>query len=167
MWSSDRRGLLRAGTLLAAGLVSGCLRPMLAEDSAARGLRGRVALPEIDSRFGYHLRESLEARLGAPQAPRWRLEVETALNEDDLAIAPDSAITRKSLTAEARYRLLPIGGGGPVLEDTVISQSGYNATGSLYATRAVARDTEERLARDLGLRIARQVLAAADRLEPS
>ena len=167
MWSSDRRALLRAGALAAAGLVSGCFRPMLAENAPARALRGLVALPDLDSRFGYYLRQSLEDRLGVPQAPRWRLEVETVLNEDDLAITPDSAITRKSLTARAAYRLVPIGGGAPVLEDEVISQSGYNATGSLYATRVVARDTEERLARDLGFRIARRVLAEAERLEPS
>ncbi len=164
---SDRKALLRGGVLGAAVLVSGCFRPMLAEDAPARALRGLVALPDVDSRFGHHLRQSLEERLGAPEAPRWRLEVETVLNEDDLAITPDSAITRISLTARAEYRLVPIGGGAPVLEDEVISQSGYNATGSLYATRVVARDTEERLARDLGLRIARRVLAAAEGLEGS
>lgn len=162
---SDRRGVLRAGILAAAFGLSGCFRPMLAEDAAALRLRGLVALPEFDSRFGYYLRQGLEDRLGTPEAPRWQLEIDVELNEDDLAITPDTAITRKSLTARADYRLLPLGGGAPVLEDSVISQSGYNATGSLYATRAVARDTEERLARDLGLRIARQVLAAAQRLE--
>lgn len=164
---SDRRTLLRAGVLVAAGALAGCFRPMLAEDAPARALRGLVALPEFDSRFGYHMRRSLEERLGTPQAPRWQLEVDAVLNEDDLAITPDSAITRKSLTARADYRLVPVGGGEPLLEDSVISQSGYNATGSLYATRVVARDTEERLARDLGMRIARRVQAAAERLAPS
>ena len=167
MWWSDRRTFLRGGVMAAGGMVAGCFRPMLAEDAPARRLRGQIALPEIDSRLGYHLRASLEERLGTPRAPRWRLEVETVLNEDDLAITPDSAITRKSLTARADYALVPLGGGPPVLEDTVISQSGYNATGSLYATRVIAQETEERLARDLGLRIARRVLAAADGLEPS
>lgn len=162
---SDRRAVLRAGALAAAFALGGCFRPMLAEDAPARRLRGLVALPELDSRFGYYLRQGLEERLGVPEAPRWRLEIDARLNEDDLAITPDSAITRKSLTARADYRLLPLAGGAPVLEDSAVSQSGYNATGSLYATRAVARDTEERLARDLGLRITRQVLAAADRLE--
>ena len=164
---SDRRAVLRGGFLAAAFALSGCFRPMLAEDAPARELRGLVALPELDTRFGYHLRQGLEERLGAPRAPRWRLEVDAVLNEDDLAITPDSAITRKSLTAEADFRLVPIGGGAALVEDRVVSQSGYNATGSLYATRAVARDTEERLARDLGLRIGRRVLAAAERLARS
>ena len=164
---SDRRTFLGAGALVATVGLTGCFRPMLAEDSSARTLRGLVALPEFDSRFGYYLRRALEDRLGAPQATRWRLEVDAVLNEDDLAITPDSAITRKSLTARADYRLVPVGGGAPLLEDSVISQSGYNATGSLYATRAIALETEERLARDLGLRIARRVLAAAGRLERS
>lgn len=164
---SDRRALLCSGALAAVFGLSGCFRPMLAEDASARRLRGLVALPEVDSRFGHYLHQGLEDRLGAPEAPRWRLEIDVEINEDDLAITPDSTITRKSLTARADYRLLPLAGGAAVLEDSVISQSGYNATGSLYATRAVARDTEERLARDLGLRIARQVLAAAERLERS
>ena len=167
MRRSGRRAFLRAGALAAVLGLGGCFRPMLAEDAPGRALRGLVALPELDSRFGYYLRQGLEDRLGAAEAPRWRLEIDAVLNEDDLAITPDSAITRKSLTARAEYRLVPVGGGAPVLEGSVMSQSGYNATGSLYATRAVARDTEERLARDLGLRIGRRVLAAAERLERS
>lgn len=161
---SDRRRVLRAGLAVLALPLGGCFRPMLAESGAAGDIRGRVALPEIEGRFGYHLYSSLEDRLGTPAEPLWRLEVETDVTEDDLAITPDSAITRKSLTAKANYRLTRIDGGEPVLSDSVISQSGYNSTASLYATRAVRRETEERLARDLGERIARRVLAAAGRL---
>lgn len=164
---SDRRSVLRAGLAALALPLAGCFRPMLAESGAAGDLRGRIAFPEIDGRFGYHLYRSLEARLGTPVDPLWRLEIDTRMTEDDLAITPDTAITRKSLTAKAEYRLIRIAGGAPVLSDTVISQSGYNSTASLYATRVVKQDTEERLARDLGERIARRVLAAAGRLTPS
>lgn len=160
----DRRAILGSGLAALSLPLAGCFRPMLAETGAADDLRGRIALPEIDGRFGYHLYRSLEQRLGTPADPVWRLEIRTSLEEDDLAITPDSAITRKSLTAKADYRLLRIDGGAPVLADTVYSQSGYNSTASLYATRVVARDTEERLARDLGERIARRILAAAGRL---
>ena len=52
--------------------------------------------------------------------------------------------------------------GRVMLKDKVEIQSGYNATGSLYATRQVRRDIERRLARDLGERIARVILARAD-----
>lgn len=165
--SPARRLLLRAALVASAGLLSGCFRPMLAETAPARTLVGRFDLPEIDGRFGYHLYRSLESRLGTPADPLWRLEIETRIDEDDLAITPDNAITRKSLTARADFALVPLAGGSPVLKDTVISQSGYNSTASLYATRTVRRDTEERLARDLGERIARRVLAKAAGLAPA
>lgn len=166
MSSSDRRAVL-AGLAGALALTSGCFRPMLAESSAASALHGRIALPTIDGRFQYHLGQSLEDRLGTPRDPLYRLEVRTRLTEDNLAITPDDAITRKSLTAEARFRLLPVGSGEPVMTDRVISQSGYNSTGSLFATRVAAQDTEKRLAQDLGERIARRILADAGRLAPS
>ena len=167
MLSCDRRLLLRGAALGLTALVAGCFRPMLAEDAPARAIRGKVALPTVDSRFGHHLYESLEERLGTPRDPLWRLDVETRLTEDDLAITRDGVITRKNLTARADYRLYPIGGGEPVLAERVISQAGYDATAALYATRVVAQEVEERLARDLGSRIAHHVLAAADRLAPS
>ena len=168
MSSFDRRMVLRGTAALGlSGFLAGCFRPMLAENAPARGLRGRIALPAVESRFDHYLRESLEDRLGTPTDPAWRLDVETRLTEDDLAITPDGVITRKNLTARADYRLSPIVGGAAVLADEVVSQSGYNATASLYATRVAAQEVEERLAADLGLRIAHRVLAAAGRLERS
>ena len=54
-----------------------------------------------------------------------------------------------------------MGGSEPVLRDRSVSQSGYNSTASLFATRAAKLDIESRLARDLGERIARSLLARA------
>lgn len=165
MSSFDRRLLLLSALAGMAGALSGCFRPMLAETAAAHSLQGKIALPPVDNRFGRALYTGLESRLGTPEAPRWRLSVETRVVEDDLAITQDDTITRKSLTARADYRLQPVANDRTVLKGSVVSQSGYNSTASLYATRAVRRDTEERLARDLGERIARRILSAADRLE--
>lgn len=154
-----RRGLI-AG-LLAAPLA-GCFRPMLAENTAAAGLRGKVALPEIDGRFSYFLVQSLEDRLGKPASPEFALEVTSRVTERGLAVAQDNSVTRITLTAVAEWKLLR--DGKPVLVDTVRSQSGYNATSSLFATRQIRQDIERRLARDLGERISRVVLARAERL---
>jgi hypothetical protein len=156
---------LGAGLLFGAplsGLVAGCFRPMLAEDSPSMALIGRVSLPEFDGRFGYYLNESLRGRLGRPQAEDFRLEVKTRLERDDLAITQDNAVTRISLTAIAKWALYPRGEAGPVMEGRTVSQSGYNSTASLFATRAAELDIERRLARDLGERIARSLLARAD-----
>lgn len=144
-----------------AGPLAGCFRPMLSEDSSSSALIGRIALPHFDDRFGYHLHQSLQDRLGRVQTEEYRLEVTTQIKRDDLAIAQDNAITRISVTATADWALYPLGASEPVLRDRAVSQSGYNSTASLFATREAKLDIERRLARDLGERIARSVLARA------
>lgn len=161
MWSSERRTFLAGLGVLALG---GCFRPMLREDTAARGLRHRIALPDVDGRFDHYLVESLEERLGTPSEPAFRLDVATQITERGLAIAQDTAVTRISLLAEAAWTLTPVGAAQPLIRDTAYSQAGYSATGSLFATRMTRRDIEERLARDLGERIARAIMARAEDL---
>ena len=160
---SDRRKVLThlGGVLLLGGFLGGCFRPMLAEDSPSAALLGRVRLPEFDDRFGFYLNASLRDRLGRVRAEDFRLEVKTRIERDDLAITLDNAVTRFSLTAIADWALYPAGSSEPVLKDRAVSQSGYNSTASLFATRAAKLDIERRLARDLGERIARSLLARA------
>lgn len=165
MSSSDRRRLL--GGLAVAGvgwLVAGCFRPMLAKHGPSAGLLGRVALPEARDRFSYYLNRSLADRLGEPQRPAFRLDVATRLERDRLAITQDDAVTRISLTAVADWSLYRNGETEPLLSEQTVSQSGYNSTASIFATREVRRDVERRLARDLGERIALRLLAGADGL---
>ena len=158
MWSSERRLVL---AFMGSAALAGCFRPMLREDSAARGLRNRIALPEVDGRFGYFLHQSLQDRLGKPVAPEFRLEISTKIETQGLAVAEDDAITRLALVATGRWLLWRAGEQEPVLEGSALAQSGYSATGSLFATRIARRDVEERLARDLGERIARSIFAQA------
>ena len=173
MWCFERspgarrlgRRLFLAGlTAGIAGLTQGCFRPMLAEDTASGALIGRIGFPDFNDRFGYHLDRSLRDRLGETRVTDYRLTIRTDLKRDDLAITQDNAITRISLTAEATWALYRDGETEPVLRDRVVAQSGYNSTASLFATREARRDIERRLARDLGERIARRVLAQADQI---
>ena len=163
MSSSDRRHVL---ALLGASTIalSGCFRPMLAEGGSSAAVRGRIAFPEIDGRFGYFLGKSLEEQLGRPSDPVYRLVVTTSLEESGLAVSTDNAVTRVSLLATATWQLWQDGKDTPVLEDQAFSRSGYNATTSLFATRQTRRDIERRLARDLGERIARVIQARAGQL---
>lgn len=163
MSSFDRRRvLLLAG---AASLLAGCFRPMLAEDSAGGQLRGKVALPPVGDRFGFYLHDSLESRLGRPSDPIYRLEVRTQVTESGLLVAQDNTITRLRLRARARYRLFRDGETKPVIDDVVVSESGFDSTASLYASRTTRKDIENRLAKDLGDRIARRLYAQAGRIE--
>jgi hypothetical protein len=156
---SDRRGFLAAAGLLALG---GCFRPMLAEDDAARAVRHRIALPSVDDRFDHYLVKSLEDRLGAPRETDFVLRVASQLTEQGIAVAQDDAVTRITLRVEADWSLLRAGETEPLIADAAFSQSGYNATTSLFATRQARLEVERRLARDIGERIARSILARAD-----
>ncbi len=166
MWCSERRRwLVTLAALALAVPAAGCFRPMLAAGGAADTLYGRIALPEAQDRFGYFLRQSLASRLGDPREPRYRLEVRTRLRQRDLAVTQDNAVTRISLTAIAEWTLYREGDSEPLLTARTLSQSGYNSTASMFATRSVRRDIERRLARDLGERISRALLARAATLE--
>ena len=158
-WSDPTRRALLGLSL--AGLAGGCFRPMLAERAPARALDGRIALPVMSGRTGYHLTRRLEDRLGTPRSPDYRLEVDLALRTRGLAIAQDRAITRRTVTATARWRLVRPGRDAPVLAGTELAESGYNETGALYATRVTARDIERRLAEEVAERIARTIQARA------
>ena len=159
-WSS-RRALLMG---MAALPLAGCFRPMLAKTGPASAVLGKIELPEIEGRFGYYLAKSLEDRLGRGRDSEYRLTVSTQLTDRGLAVAQDNAVTRVTTTARATWQLWRKGEAEPVLSDTVTSLSGYSATASLYATRQTRRDVERRLARDLGERISRVILARAGQL---
>ena len=160
---SNRRTVI---ALLAASTfgLAGCLRPMLAKDSSARALRNRIALPDVDGRFDYFLSKALADSLGKPEKPDFRLDVQTAVTEQGLAIAQDNSVTRVTLLAQASWQLWRDGGTAPLLSDSLEVQSGYSATTSLYATRQIRLDIERRLARELGERISRRILAQSGQL---
>lgn len=158
-WSERRTVLAGLGAAMLA--LPGCLRPMLAADAPAAGLRGQIAFPETSDRFDYYLRESLAARLGETATAAYRLNVGQKRSEIGLAIARDNSATRVTVLVEASWQLVRLRDGTPVLSDEVTLQSGYNATTSLFATRQTKRDIERRLARTLGERIARTIQARA------
>ena len=166
MSSSDRRTVLTSLLCLSAPFIlGGCFRPMLAEGGAPRGLRGRIAMPEIDGRFGYFLTKSLEDRLGEETSPEWVLSVSPTITRQGLAVAQDNSVTRITLFAQANWELRRRSNGAVVLKDQTNSQSGFNATTSLFATRQTEQDIERRLARDIGERIARRIYAKAEELD--
>ncbi|MGF1500535.1 MAG: LPS assembly lipoprotein LptE [Paracoccaceae bacterium] len=151
----------RAALLALLAVLPGCFRPMLAEGSAARGLEGRVALPRIDGRLGYLMVKRLEDRFGRPRQPDLRLEVSLTTTERGLAIAQDNTVTRRTVTARARWALFGPEQAGPILRDTEVAQAGFDATTSLFATRAAEQDIERRLAEEVAERIARKIQARA------
>ncbi|GIX12370.1 MAG: hypothetical protein KatS3mg118_0329 [Paracoccaceae bacterium] len=166
MWWSRR------GAVLAALAAAGCgFRPLHGRDGAARTLAGRIAIGSVSrgplpDRMVFHLRDALIRQLGVAHQPAWRLDLAISLTEKGLAITPDNAITRYSLTASADWKLHDIASGAVILQGRAESYSAYSATATVYATRIAARDAERRLAEDLAQRVVTQILARADALAP-
>jgi LPS-assembly lipoprotein len=158
---SDRRAFMAGAALLALG---GCFRPMLAENDATRAIRHRIALPPVDGRFEHFLVESLEDRLGRPQETDFVLNVASEVTEQGIAVTQDDAVTRINLRVRSVWALRRKGETAALIANVAFSQSGYNATSSLFATRQTRLEIERRLARDIGERIARSILARADEL---
>ena len=158
MSSPDRRMLLLgAGAALA---LSACgFRPALKAGTEQRALRGDVALRVPEGRLGFALREALEGRLGRPEgAPAYLLTADLVMTDSGLAITQDSSITRYVITGASRWSLIGPEGFRPI-EGVSEGMSAYSATASLFATRQARRDTETRVAKELGERIWTRILA--------
>lgn len=165
MSSFDRRVFARSALALGSTLLlGGCFKPMLAEDNEASDIRGRIAFPAVDGRFGYFLNKTLEDRLGKEQDTDWVLRVAHTFREQNVAVSTDNSVTRITLSVETNWSLRQRSNGAVVLQDTAITLAGYSATTSLFATRQTRQDVERRLARDIGERISRRIYAGAGKL---
>ena len=143
-------------------LIAGCgFEPMLAEGTAARALTGQLAIPRIDTPFGFALRERLVTRLGGTGPQRYSLVIDTDVTSEERAIRGDNTISRFTLRGQARFAVSSLDG-GPVLTDgTVQAFTAYSAVGSAFATRAAEDDARKRLAETLADRIVLRLQATA------
>jgi LPS-assembly lipoprotein len=165
MWSSERR---RALNMLAALplLLAGCgFEPLYGTGSPAGEMVGRVQVAAIDGDAGFVMRERLTERLGEPVQPSHRLDVDLALRQVESGITQQSEIVTYSVIATADVRVVPVGGGAPVLEERLTQQTAYTApvssTSFAYASRVARQDAERRLARMLADRIVMRLAVTA------
>lgn len=169
MWCSDRRGLL---SLALAGLaLAGCgFQPLYGEGSPAAAMRGRFVLDTPAGLPGFEMRERLIERLGDAEAPVYRLRVALELDSEGSALTQQDYTTRYDVTGVARYEVLPVAGGAPVLTGTVSSITGYSApegeNASAFASLVAERDAHVRLARTLADRIVTELAVTAGQRAP-
>ena len=169
MWCSDRRAFLALG--LAGLALAGCgFRPLYGEGSPAAGMRGQFVLDTPDGQPGFEMRERLLERLGAPSDPLYRLAITLDLQSRGSALTQQDYTTRYDVTATARYAVVPLAGGAPVLTGTVNSITGYSApeseTASAFASLVAERDAEVRLARTLADQIVTELAVTAGARTP-
>lgn len=154
------RRFLLAG--LAGGALSACgFRPMLAEGGVADGLQGAVVLAEAVDPESFAYRERLRRRFGdAGAGARYRLDYRLILEEQGVAIAPDSDVTRFQIAASAEWRLTPLTGDRKPVEGRVRAAGAYDAASEPFATLSAQRSEREQLATELAERTATRVVVA-------
>ncbi len=150
-----RRALLRLALLGAgAGGLAACgFTPALREGGGATAVNGATVYNVPEGRLGFELRAALQSRMGkAGEDSVYLLTADLVMTQTGLVITQDSDTTRYVVRGQSIWTL-----DGPrdfeALGGTVEAMSAYSATGSVYATRAARRDTEARVARELGERI--------------
>ncbi|MEM9811604.1 MAG: hypothetical protein AAF913_02955 [Pseudomonadota bacterium] len=156
MWWS-RRALLAPLALAACGF-----EPLYAPGSAAASLEGRIVLGEPEGRFGFLLRDRLETRFGAPEAPLYRLIVVTRLSEEDSAILTETAISRINLSGRSSFSVTRLDGPEELIGGEVRAFTSYNTTASPFAADVAGQEAERRLAISLADQIVLRLTASAE-----
>ena len=142
--------------------LTGCgLTPMYsggAQSVTAQGIAA-VAVPAIEGRGGWLLKNALEARLGVAgqTAPQYRLDVRLDDSLEALGVLNDDTITRERRILRARYQLVDIASGAVLLDATAGSDAGIDVVSSEYATIAAEQKALENLALEVADRMATQI----------
>lgn len=143
---------------LALLLLSACgLEPMYAgagNGAVARGLAA-VAVPPIEGKAGWLMRNALADRLhtaGAAEA-RYRLDVRLDDKLEGLGLLANDTIGRERRTLRARYQLVDLATGAILVDATAGSDAGIDVASSEYATVAAEQTALENLTRSVADRI--------------
>ncbi|MBB95757.1 MAG: hypothetical protein CML68_14345 [Rhodobacteraceae bacterium] len=142
MWWSDRRSLLLALPLLAAGCG---FTPVYGPDGIGTTLRGAIIADAPDSQEAYMLVRRLEEKLGRPANPTYRLAYTISTLESGQAVTAAGDITRYNLNGVVRYQLIRQADEAIVLAGNVRNFAGYSASGSPVDTLSAERDAMRRL----------------------
>jgi len=130
-------------------LLPGCgLKPLYAggQNGAVATALSEVEVVPIEGRSGWLMVNALRERLGEPSSPRYRLQVRLDDQIAGLGVRRDDSVTRERRTLRARYQLVDIGSGAPLVDATAGSDAGIDVVQSEYATIAAENTALERLA---------------------
>ncbi len=150
-------------------LLAGCgLKPLYGgggSGAVASELSGVTVAP-IGGQDGWLVRTAIEDRLprGTTSA-RYRLEITLDDRIEGFGVRTDNAVTRERRTLRARYRLVEIGAGTVVLDQTAGSDVGIDVVDSQYATVAAEQTALERLSTELADQIVTRVALFASRMQ--
>ncbi|RVT92643.1 LPS assembly lipoprotein LptE [Sphingomonas crocodyli] len=156
------RPLLLAATLsTGALLLSACgLRPLYGtgEAGSTASALNAVEVGPIEGQRGWLVRTALNDRLHHRDTTAlYRLEVELDDSITGFGIRQDSAVTRERRQLRARYRLVDVGTGSVMLDQTASADAGIDVVSSEYATIAAEQTALERLSTMLADQIVARV----------
>lgn len=124
-------------------------------------LPGGVTVDAPTSPDGFDLMRALNARLGPPEDPRYRLACSISLSPLGQGIAPDNSTTRYQLNGSVDYTLHNKISDAVLLTGHITSFTSWSATGTIVATQAAERDAHRRLMTILADQIVTRLLAQA------
>lgn len=156
---SDRRAIVLS--LLALG---GCgFTPVYGPGGGAENLRGRIVFDEPSDRMGFLFVRHLEARLGLPREPVYRLSASIRMAEVRIAVTSEGVTTRYQILGFVDYAVADAETDQRLTSGTVRNFVSYSATRTTVATRAAETDARERLMRMLADQVVNELLATSPR----
>ncbi|MFC0220723.1 LPS assembly lipoprotein LptE [Pseudochelatococcus lubricantis] len=158
------RPLVRvAVAMLAVALLGGCFRPLYGVSANGPSVQEQLAAIELatvdpgnrdHNRLAYYLQSELGYRLtgGSPDAATKRFRLEAKVSESVSSTIVNTSTGNAEaalLTGTAEFKLLPAGGGDPVMSATAVASSAYDRTPQRFASLRAARDAQIRVAKAL------------------
>jgi LPS-assembly lipoprotein len=142
-------------------LLAGCgFHPLYADGKTgqvATSMRGIQVAP-IPDRTGQLVRDGLERSFTASGNPNYQLIVTLEESIEGFGIRQDESTTRERVSIVARYSLVDINTGKPVLQELARSDVGVDKVRSEYATitaeRAASARNADQLVRQITNRLA-------------
>jgi LPS-assembly lipoprotein len=165
-----------AGAFVATLALGGCFQPMYGPLSAGGGdvaaeLQA-IAIEPIPDRIGHYLGDDLIFDLngtGSHVPPKYRLYVTLRESANTPIIDTVNGIaSAATVTLNADFRLVPIGGGAPITKGTALVIASYDRNDQRFSNIRAARDAEIRDAKQLSeqLRIRLAAALATRHLDP-
>lgn len=143
---------MRASAIALLLALGGCqLSPVYSGGSsgAAATLLADVEIAPIPERSGFLVRDRLVTRMQPSGSARYRLVVALDDRIDGFGVRGDNSIIRERRTLRARYQLIDIASGDPVVDATASADAGIDVVTSPYAVVAAETSALERLSQNI------------------
>ena len=135
-------------------------------DQEYSALQNRIDLARVGQQLRNELLNSFNPD-GAPSQPRYEMHVDVSETETQLAVDSAGLSLRSNITVIAKYRLVNVSDGKPVLSGTSSFVNGYAIVTNSYSTVVGRKDAENRALRGVAEDITRRTALYFERQQAS